>query len=71
MDKHIKMSAGADLDFLGYKASAGLLEILHGLRKIRHMNGDVMQSFAALLHNLAITESELVASSNSMRLCPT
>src|SRR5579871_3073117 len=44
------MSAGADLDFLGNKARAGLLEIFHGLREIGDMDGDVMQPFTAFLH---------------------
>src|SRR5882724_8608367 len=52
MNKNVEVSAGADLDFLGYKARARLFEILHGLREIGNVDGYVVQPFAALLDEL-------------------
>lgn len=48
MDKDVEMSTGADLDFLRHKARTGLLEIFHGLREIRDVDGDVVQTLTAL-----------------------
>ncbi len=50
MDKNVEVSAGADLDFFRHKARAGLLEILHGLREIGDVDGNVVQAFAALFY---------------------
>src|SRR5258707_2854664 len=46
------MSAGPDLDFLGNKTRAGGLERFYGVREIRNVDGDMVQTFAALLHKL-------------------
>src|SRR6185437_1675189 len=47
MNEYVEMPAGADLDFVGDKAHAAALEVFESLRNVVHVDGNMVQSFAA------------------------
>src|SRR5712671_472964 len=52
VDKHIAMTAGADLDLVGHQAHAALLQALDCSTQVRHTQANMMQPFAALGNEL-------------------
>src|SRR5688572_29144676 len=48
MHEHVSVTAGADLDLIGHEARTALLQPLHGVGQVHHVQRHVMQSLATL-----------------------